>query len=368
MKLEMEIEKDLGVALWYIFNERGNGNAMQGRAQMVMSVPTEEEWKAGFAYVNSTKKKGERKLEEYMLPYANQIYAGTLVSICLDAYWYDNGLPTIELGHKLAASLLMTKVPKDVLQDIKMPFPAFRINVPSGLLNFTDGEVLHIKVGEHIKPALDNGEPVQGASFAVRAENGGTYSVAENFPDLLQMNYKNNVRMPFDPFELNSAHIIRVKDEDAVRLAMVAQLIAGVSLYMTGSDEEQFPIKKVGKGHSWSPSRRGKTAKKHDVDLYQVMKSFVGETQKFPNGESYTPWNGPHVGFDTVLVNETKGWLEEFGKPWMFTTKEGAHSMYIDCVSKQMSRSSYELDKNLVNIHSPQSIRPETISEFFAKI
>lgn len=118
----------------------------------------------------------------------------------------------------------------------------------------------------------------------------------------------------------------------------------------------------------WKETHRGKTAKKHDVDLYQVMKSFVGETQKFPNGESYTPWNGPHVGFDTVLVNETKGWLEEFGKPWMFTTKEGAHSMYIDCVSKQMSRSSYELDKNLVNIHSPQSIRPETISEFFAKI
>src|SRR5690606_22541465 len=228
MKLEMEIEKDLGIALWYIFNERGDGNAMQGRATLVMSAPSNKEWEAGFAYVNSTRKKSERRLDSYILPYAHQIYAGTLVSICLDAYWYDNGLPTIELGHKLAASLLMTKVPKDVLEDIKLPFPAFRINVPSGLLDFTDGEVLHIKVGDHIKPALETGEPVLGTAFAVRAENGGTYSIAETLPDLLQMNYKDYVKLPFDVDPTHSDVVtssvpIKVKDEDATRLSMVSQ-------------------------------------------------------------------------------------------------------------------------------------------------
>jgi len=256
MKLEMEIEKDLGIALWYIFNERGDGNAMQGRATLVMSAPSNKEWEAGFAYVNSTRKKSERRLDSYILPYAHQIYAGTLVSICLDAYWYDNGLPTIELGHKLAASLLMTKVPGDVLEDIKMPFPAFRINVPSGLLNFTDGEVLHIKVGNHIKPALNNGEPVMGTAFAVRAENGGTYSIAEDLSNLLQMNYKDRARMPFDIQSNAVSYPIEIKDQDATRLMMVAQLIAGVCLYMTGGDDENFPVKQIGKGHSWNGNRR----------------------------------------------------------------------------------------------------------------
>lgn len=262
MKLEMEIEKDLGTALWHIFHERGDGDVMQGRSKLVMSAPSDEEWEAGFTYVNTSKKKGERRLDLNLVPYANQIYAGTLVSICLDAYWYDNGLPTIELGHKLASSLLMTKVPKDVLDDIQMPFPAFRINVPSGLMNFTDGEVLHIKVGDHIKPALDNGEPVMGTAFAVRVENGGTYSIAEDLPRLLQMNYKDHVKLPFDiepeySNKIASSIPIKVKDEDATRLSMVSQLIAGVCLYMTGGDDIQFPVKKVGKAHStWNGNRR----------------------------------------------------------------------------------------------------------------
>src|SRR5690606_1808443 len=94
----------------------------------------------------------------------------------------------------------------------------------------------------------------------------------------------------------------------------------------------------------WKETHRGKTAKRHDVDLYRVMQSFQGEPFKYPGGETHTPWDGPSVGFDTLLVNETQAWLAEFGSPWMFTTKDGAHSMYIDCVTQKMGRSSYEGD------------------------
>lgn len=54
------------------------------------------------------------------------------------AFWYDCGMPTIDIGHKLASSFMVTSISKEVLADVRAPFPAFLVNMPSGLLSIHD--------------------------------------------------------------------------------------------------------------------------------------------------------------------------------------------------------------------------------------
>jgi hypothetical protein len=82
----------------------------------------------------------------------------------------------------------------------------------------------------------------------------------------------------------------------------------------------------------WKNTHRGKKGPIHDVDVAKVLDSFVGDY----------PWNGPMVAFDTMMVQQMKEWLEQHhANSWYFSIREGAHSMYIDCVTKNMAQSSY---------------------------
>lgn len=48
--------------------------------------------------------------------------------------WADSGFPTVEIGHKFAASMLVSTISDEVLQNVKIPWPGFSIMVPEGLL------------------------------------------------------------------------------------------------------------------------------------------------------------------------------------------------------------------------------------------
>ncbi len=50
------------------------------------------------------------------------------------ACWFDSGQPVVNVGHKLAASLLATSVSAETVKDLKLPFHAFQVRVPPGLL------------------------------------------------------------------------------------------------------------------------------------------------------------------------------------------------------------------------------------------
>jgi len=55
------------------------------------------------------------------------------------AQWAHFGYPTLLTGHKLAAALMSTKAHVDSMDDIHMPWLAFRCIVPDGLLELPDG-------------------------------------------------------------------------------------------------------------------------------------------------------------------------------------------------------------------------------------
>ena len=217
---------------------------MRGRSLCVKDPPTWVEWEDALYHLP---KEGKNRLNQQapdnIIPHLQRAYAQALVATCLDAYWYDGGMPVIELGHKLAASLLLTSIPPDVLKTVKMPFPAFRINVPDGLLRFENGDVRHIKVGDHITPHQDDrehGDPQLGTAFVVRSEGGGSYSLGKDIGSLLS-----------ESFHESKDTTIPIPEGDLTKLPLVARLIGAVCLYMTG-DPHDFPVKKVGKGHRWT--------------------------------------------------------------------------------------------------------------------
>lgn len=250
---EKEIEHDIIVATWYIMHKLGDGNIYKGRALLIDSMPTDDEWFDAFEYARGLNPKGwlSSIKQEYVLRIAKNLYQNALVSLCLDTYWYDCGMPTIEVGHKLAASLMLTNSSNEVSESVQLPFPAFKIIVPNNLLTFSDGEVRSIVVGRHIKPEEvphtvgKQRTPVEGFAMATRAGHGGTFSVASTLP--LLFSAKTRLQSP--------EAIIPVDDADQQKLPFVSQLILGVCLYMTG-DSKEFPIKQVGKGHHWEGHAR----------------------------------------------------------------------------------------------------------------
>jgi hypothetical protein len=112
----------------------------------------------------------------------------------------------------------------------------------------------------------------------------------------------------------------------------------------------------------WKDTHRGKKGPIYDdVDVARVLESFMEEERQYPNGESCRPWNGPRVAFDTMMVQQMKEWLEQHSNHWYFSIREGAHSMYIDCVTKKMAQSSY------VNTFMPLIVHKEVCDDVYGK-
>jgi hypothetical protein len=55
-------------------------------------------------------------------------------------YWHTTGLQSVEVSHKLAAALMATSA-VGALDNARLPWPAFEIRIPPGLLESSHGEV-----------------------------------------------------------------------------------------------------------------------------------------------------------------------------------------------------------------------------------
>lgn len=60
------------------------------------------------------------------------------LSFMLRAFWYDSGLPVLQIGHKLAASYMATRMPAALIDEVQPPWATFVIEVPTGMLHIDD--------------------------------------------------------------------------------------------------------------------------------------------------------------------------------------------------------------------------------------
>lgn len=59
--------------------------------------------------------------------------------------WFRAGLPKVVIGHKHAAALMCTRMPQDVAPELLMPWSAFMVDVPDGLIPVHDTPGMHVR-------------------------------------------------------------------------------------------------------------------------------------------------------------------------------------------------------------------------------
>ncbi len=73
----------------------------------------------------------------------------------LAAQWAHYGYPTLLAGHKFAAALMATKAHVDSMEDIHLPWLAFRCIVPDGLLHLDGEPIDRIMISRRVARSTD---------------------------------------------------------------------------------------------------------------------------------------------------------------------------------------------------------------------
>lgn len=181
------------------------------------------------------------------------------------ADWAEYGFPVVQVGHKLCASLLVTRVTSGVLAELKLPFPVFEIELPTKTF-YTEtveesGREMHelafALCGTFLGPFVPTTEEARTPStvqevrqcFAVLASAATCtlWSVRHTIADLGDFQRFDDADIENMRIEelRNLAHALETTDVDERNIAMLARLFANVCLFMT----ESGMSKRIGKAH-----------------------------------------------------------------------------------------------------------------------
>jgi hypothetical protein len=149
------------------------------------------------------------------------------------AAWAESGFPRVQMGHRLAASLLATHVADDVLEGVRPPWPAFQVDVPHGLLFRTidcdESPVTSVIV------FYDDG---RWAYFALR--EGGTAGFRRG------MSAEQIVReLRPDDFDSDTP-FPTLSDADQRLTSLIGRLVINVAVELSSPDRE---VRETGTGH-----------------------------------------------------------------------------------------------------------------------
>ncbi len=163
-------------------------------------------------------------------------------SICL-AGLYEYGFPTIEIGHKLAASLFATTPCED---EPKLPFPVFMINLPNDLLFANDIEGNSTSLGPIVcgkLPSAVDGKPYW---FFVIGSDSKMCMYKSRLQYLEFISSTAEWRGDGDSFGCE------IEDLDVRNHILISRLVSNVAMVMTA---KQF--KRTGGAHkTWANNRQ----------------------------------------------------------------------------------------------------------------
>jgi len=249
-----------------------------------------------------------------------------LIGLCR---WAHAAFPSISMGHKYAAALLVTNASKEAIDLVRPPFPTFLIEVPEGLLSL-DGNadqggtspITHLLVYQ-----LQSNKVASGWTWGYTAYSSAGLSVfrygvlaSELLPpeldDVLDGNRKqNDDRTPFS-FDLT--------DADKRTTAMIGRLIINTCLAF--SDPTNVRSRETRQRHHINSHFKGRTSSEPTVrnfvlgkpvkhDFREHVAAFVRGDRKAPPsvqvlvcGHHKTQHHGPKNSLVKVI------WVEPYWK------------------------------------------------------
>ena len=188
--------------------------------------------------------------------------------------WAEHGFPVIQIGHKLAASLLVTRVSEDVLDDLQLPFPVIEIELPSDMFHtvladtgerFELGAMTCGRVVTTLRSSYADviADPTPREEYAMIAHSDpcSIWSVRHKLSELserLESSDGGAIAYPEDgiaivapPPELTLRPLESVESDERT-LTLLARLYTNVALLMTDSSN----VRQIGKSHNNpSPAR-----------------------------------------------------------------------------------------------------------------
>lgn len=225
---------------------------------------------------------------------------GSMVNLYMRAFWYESGMPVIQVGHKLAASLILTNVPDPVLQAVKFPFKCFRIDVPTQMLSIEGLSGI-----EHITSVLIGGYPLLREKEGIGVENDATCYVA--YTD----GSSNLWNVQRDAFHLLRAEIspelepecgpldYSLTKQDERTTVLLKRLIANVLIYLT----EGGKTKAVGKGHNeWKGNRR--ESKRPTRRVFQLTQKVKHDFREVVT--NYSNGTGHKLSVQSIVIGHWK--------------------------------------------------------------
>jgi len=163
-----------------------------------------------------------------------------LLQYASNALWFEEGMPTIEVGHKLAASLMTTRLTEEVTRDAHLPFHAFSVVLPDNLVFIDTREgicdaryAMLARLRHVISDQYTYGCFIVGSNSMATCLHG-------HYPTLWDAYTHMGVAFEGDPFQLEMA------DNDTRNAILGRRLLINISLMMT----DPANYKKVGKGHA----------------------------------------------------------------------------------------------------------------------
>lgn len=209
--------------------------------------------------------------------------------------WARSGFPRVDLGHKLAASLMATAMPRDVIADLAVPWPAFAVLIPSGIVRALDPSGA-LKDFTHAHAMFSDGRV---RMLATDAGIGCWSSAARDVTELGEVS---------DGTE--ELHSMPLDERDHRALQMVDRLVVGVCAILSSPDDAREIAKRFGKidhRKRSSPFPEAWTYRiKRDVtvDARAVVRDYVAGGGKSPGVQSWVRghWRRQHYGPRLSLV------------------------------------------------------------------
>lgn len=160
--------------------------------------------------------------------------------------WVMCGRPQIEVGEKLAASLMLTRVPAEVASATPLPYPAFLVRIPDGLL-VTQGAVVRSGGRQEVPADLSMAMVMRRRNdqlvvvFASRKSPTLWMQVSEDFGDVFSPGTDLELPASWEGLVLENTR----QDKRAVQLGL--QLVFGTVLELLARTAPPRPgVAKVG--------------------------------------------------------------------------------------------------------------------------
>jgi hypothetical protein len=201
--------------------------------------------------------------------------------------WYANGLPVVQTSHTYAAALMATSMTREVSGEIRPPWSAFVIELPTALLSTVNSE----KEDEELRYVIvDHRPPLVGHPELKERQiaRWNVFAVGSNGVLLSTIWKEDLTSSDFDKREIHEWDMgLPFEEADERTLLLICRLVVGCCLTMSNPNDVGRSGTSGGgqKGHPHDPPKvmRFKLGEPLKLDCRPALREYVRTGKRSPN-------------------------------------------------------------------------------------